>query len=287
MNPLIPIVSFLVSLILIPPAMRIAYRLGAIDAQNADVRTHTQDTPLLGGIGIVGGTLVAAFLVADTSLSLYSILAFIAVLTLGFYKDITRSDVAPTIQLLVQIIACLLIMNHNNIIQNFHSWELLVILVGGLALINAINFIDVMDGLCTIVVAFISIGFFLITSLELSLALAAACLSFFIWNRPKAKIFMGDVGSFFIGLILFHLAVSTLAMGYGTLPILLILAVPLLELTATIGIRFFRGKSITTGDASHVSLIMLNRGTSPWAIISLFAGISFICILASYLIIIS
>ena len=283
MNVLPILAGFLTALAIVPPAIHMAHRLGAVDSRNPDVKTHTCDTPLLGGMSIIAGTLAAAYF-AGIYLPLSLTLAWLFVVVLGLYKDITRKDLAPLFQLAIQLTACALIAAHSDIIASYGIWQTVLMVIGGACLINAINFIDVMDGLCASVAALIALGFALTTSSELGLALAAACLGFFVWNRPKASIFMGDVGSFFIGVTLFHLAVSGLSAGRHILPVLFILAVPLIELLTTVSVRLSRGKSITAGDASHISLIMLNHGVSPWVIISLFTGTGSIFIIAGHLV---
>lgn len=96
----------------------------------------------------------------------------------------------------------------------FAYWILFAIIVVGI--INAANFTDGVDGLCTSVTFFIALFYMIMTNLlgmfGLSLeaaALAGGCLGFLIWNLHPAKVFMGDTGSLFLGGIVCALGLSS------------------------------------------------------------------------------
>lgn len=108
---LVALFAFCLGLLLTPVAGRLAVRLGFVARPNPDVRTHVRVVPLLGGIGIVGGTIpgLALAIVED---SRWSALAagLLVVALLGAFKDRIERPVSPVLQLAVQTVAvgCLL-----------------------------------------------------------------------------------------------------------------------------------------------------------------------------------
>jgi UDP-GlcNAc:undecaprenyl-phosphate GlcNAc-1-phosphate transferase len=146
------------------------------------------------------------------------------------------------------------------------------------AISNAFNFLDNMDGLSAGVAAVCTTAF-LITAIIIqqwfvaaTLALLlGALLGFLFWNFPPARIFMGDGGSLVIGFVLGVLTVRTtyllpgedFAAGwYSVFAPLIVLAVPLYDLIVVSIIRISRGKSPFVGDTNHFSHRLVARGMS-------------------------
>jgi UDP-N-acetylmuramyl pentapeptide phosphotransferase/UDP-N-acetylglucosamine-1-phosphate transferase len=259
--------AFLIAWTTVPLARSLGRAVGAIDQPNSDVRTHTRPTPLLGGVSIALGAALPLLWTGSGPPSPLVLLAFVFVCSMGAYKDISRQDVAPSLQLLVQVVACGLVTTAWRGAP-WHDPMRLTIVLGGAALINAVNFLDVMDGLCSTVSAIVAAGIFVLTGQLLALTLSVACCGFWLWNRPKAHIFMGDIGSFFIGSSLFMLVDGETVSG--NLHLLIVLAVPAAELLGTIAIRLIRAKALARGDASHPSLCLLNAGLSPWTVLAIY-----------------
>jgi UDP-GlcNAc:undecaprenyl-phosphate/decaprenyl-phosphate GlcNAc-1-phosphate transferase len=146
------------------------------------------------------------------------------------------------------------------------------------AITNAFNFLDNMDGLSAGVAAVCTTAF-LVTALSIgqwfvagSLALLlGGVLGFLYWNFPPAKIFMGDSGSLVIGFALGVLTVRTTflppgvnwgAGWYSVFAPVIVLAVPLYDLVVVTLIRLSRGKSPFAGDTNHFSHRLVARGMS-------------------------
>jgi UDP-GlcNAc:undecaprenyl-phosphate GlcNAc-1-phosphate transferase len=146
------------------------------------------------------------------------------------------------------------------------------------AITNAFNFLDNMDGLSAGIAA-IATTAFLVTTLLIqqwfiagSLALLlGALIGFLVWNFPPARIFMGDSGSLVIGFILGVLTVRTTflpkgvnwgAGWYAVFAPVIVLAVPLYDLIVVSAIRLSRGKSPFVGDTNHFSHRLVARGMS-------------------------
>jgi UDP-GlcNAc:undecaprenyl-phosphate GlcNAc-1-phosphate transferase len=149
-----------------------------------------------------------------------------------------------------------------------------------LVLINAFNFLDNMDGLLT-GIALIASVLFAIIMLGLTgearwlvagvlLILSGALAGFLCFNRPPATIFMGDSGSYFVGLILASMTVLGTfydrSAGTGRhvmLAPLCILALPLYDFCSVMFIRLRQGRSPFRADKSHFSHRLVELGLSP------------------------
>ncbi|NBV66719.1 MAG: undecaprenyl/decaprenyl-phosphate alpha-N-acetylglucosaminyl 1-phosphate transferase, partial [Actinobacteria bacterium] len=136
---------------------------------------------------------------------------------------------------------------------------------------NSINFFDNLDGGASGTVAVISIFLFAIAfnqgqSLVSALAVvtAGATLGFLIWNKVPAKIYMGDAGALFLGIII---AVLTIRLDPEVGPQsralaipLLLMAVPILDTTTVVISRLSRGISPFTGGRDHLSHRLMRKG---------------------------
>ena len=170
------------------------------------------------------------------------------------------------------------------------SWLSVVITVLWLvAVTNAMNFLDNMDGVtatvgavsgaCFLVAATLSGQVFVGATLAL---LVGALLGFLAWNRPPASIFMGDGGSLPVGFLLAFLTVRTTYVSdpsgelvnhwHAALMPLCVLAVPLYDLVAVSAIRLSQGRSPFVGDQQHVTHRLRNQGLSNGRILLVLAA---------------
>ena len=220
------IASAITSFITTAAVKRIAEEVGAIDRPN-ERKMHVEATPRMGGLAIIFGfgfplMLLAANahaveLVSKNLSYLFAVLASGSLIVgLGVYDDILGSD-APK-KFLVQTAAAIILVSFG-IHFSFISIGGINIQLGMLGpvvsviwivfVINAVNFIDGIDSLATLVAITIAVAFGVIAwlrvdvfSIVIMTALAGSLIGFYRWNRPPAKIFMGDSGSLFIGLLL-------------------------------------------------------------------------------------
>ncbi|WP_199098406.1 glycosyltransferase family 4 protein [Dyella sp. ASV21] len=207
--------SLLIAVAVVRGAMAYAHRRNMLDLPGQR-RSHTIPTPRGGGIGIV----VAALLTMPASLcllpspwpvgmALMLALATVLVAAVGWWDDHRPLPVLP--RFCVQLLA-------SGVIAVAFAWGGLswwwlpvLVLAGGWS-INLHNFMDGIDGLLAQQVIFVSLGLGLLAlsvgqsaQAVASACLAAAALGFWFFNRPRARIFMGDVGSGTMGLLLFAL----------------------------------------------------------------------------------
>jgi UDP-GlcNAc:undecaprenyl-phosphate GlcNAc-1-phosphate transferase len=138
-------------------------------------------------------------------------------------------------------------------------------------IINAVNFIDNMDGLATGIAIIASLTFFLIAFSNgqylvaaLCISLTGGCFGFFFWNKKPASIYLGDAGALYIG---FLLAAISIRIDINQLPQveriiipILILIVPFIDTTQVVISRLYRGKSPFQGGRDHVSHLLVQKG---------------------------
>jgi UDP-GlcNAc:undecaprenyl-phosphate GlcNAc-1-phosphate transferase len=138
---------------------------------------------------------------------------------------------------------------------------------------NSINFFDNLDGAASGAVAIAALGVFFIAFdrgqelvSALSIVTAGATIGFLMWNKSPAKIYMGDAGALFLGVII---SVATIRLNPGITPIwqslaipIMLLAVPLLDTCVAVFSRLARGLSPLTGGKDHLSHRLVRAGLS-------------------------
>lgn len=154
------------------------------------------------------------------------------------------------------------------------SWlNTLVTIVWIVGICNSINFFDNLDGAASGAVAIAALGVFLIAFdrgqelvSALSIVTAGATIGFLMWNKSPAKIYMGDAGALFLGVII---SVATIRLNPGITPIwqslaipVILLAVPLLDTCVAVFSRLARGLSPFTGGKDHLSHRLVRAGLS-------------------------
>lgn len=274
-----------------PLARALAVRVGAMDRPDAR-RIHSVPTPRFGGLAIAFAVLVVAWAARvlpgparelDPMPLLGLTCAAIPVLALGLYDD--RHSASPWAKLALQTCAALtltvfgygvpLLTNPFGpaIVTGFWSIPLTVLWV--IALTNAINLIDGLDGLAAGIVAIASAALWLTARghgdfyvMFIAALLLGSCAGFLGWNKPPARIFMGDTGSQFLGLTLSALSLLENRKGTAALTLLLplvALGVPLADSALAFVRRLARGQHVFRGDTRHIHHRLLEAGLSPTA----------------------
>jgi UDP-GlcNAc:undecaprenyl-phosphate GlcNAc-1-phosphate transferase len=159
-------------------------------------------------------------------------------------------------------------------------------------LTNALNFFDNLDGGASGTVAITSLSLFVISFMggqyllaAMSLVLVGATTGFLIWNKPPARIYMGDAGSLFLGLILASLTIrldSNPINFYSRLAVpFFLMAIPILDTTVAVMGRLAKGISPFQGGKDHLSHRLILRGFSKrtavvilWALALIYAGLA-------------
>ncbi len=277
------LVTFIVSVILVPIAKKVANHIGAIDMPN-ERKVHTKPMPRLGGIAIFGAFLVGYMLYGELTTQMISILigSFI-ILLVGIFDDI--KPIRARYKFLIQVIAALIVVIYGQLyfteisflglnlkFNMLISYALSTLFI--VAISNAINLIDGLDGLAggvsSIYFATISVITIILNRVAgldfmLSLILLGATFGFLVYNFPPAKIFMGDSGSLFLGFMISVIALVSFKVATLTslvIPIV-VLAIPIFDTILAIFRRLLKGESIGTPDKEHFHHQLLKLKFSP------------------------
>ncbi len=266
------VVTFILSLILVPMVGKVSKKLGIIAHTNK--RTiHKGIIARTGGYAIYMSFLIGTtiFLKTDTQINAILIGGFIIFIT-GFYDDI--HDLSPKLKMLGQVIAALVVIIYGDIVLKGFSipflpdsvsyvLAIIITILWIVGISNAINLIDGLDGLCAgiSIIVLVTIS---LTSLtygrtdisSLSLLLAGAIGGFLVYNFHPASIFLGDCGALFIGFMI--AVISLLGFGYKSSSFftlgapIVVLMVPIMDTFIAIIRRKVHHKSFSEADRNHL-----------------------------------
>lgn len=264
-------VVMLVSCLLTFFIRRFAVKKQLLDIPN-ERSAHSQPTPRGGGLAIVVSFLLPLFGVAmlyGDSTALVAVIGVAAgmVACIGWLDD--HGHVQARWRLLVHAVAGVLLIAFLGAVTELQvgSWLLplgglgiVITLVAIVWVVNLFNFMDGIDGLTAMETIFVSVVmacfiWWLQGSIVLFwmwLLLAAATVGFFVWNFPVAKIFMGDVGSGFLGLTVAALMLASVQHN----PLLLwsgliVLGVFIVDATMTLSRRALAREAVHQAHSSH------------------------------------
>ena len=308
------VAAFALTGLLTWPVRALAIRLGAMDAPNLSRKTQAEPVPYLGGVAIALGitviTFAAVFVGGNKSgensdqlkdLALTVLLPALVLGAMGLFDDLR--SLSPWSRLIAQsvvgTVVAFVIVNNGTIGTPFGNGGVVEFGVNAasgnwintavtifwiVGICNSINFFDNLDGAASGAVAIAALGVFVIAFdrgqelvSALSIVTAGATIGFLMWNKSPAKIYMGDAGALFLGIII---SVATIRLNPGivptwkslTIPVIL-LAVPLLDTCVAVFSRLARGLSPLTGGKDHLSHRLVRGGlTRPQAAISLWTA---------------
>ncbi len=259
--------AVVLALYLTPLMRQAAIRFGIADHPDGRLKKQVAPVPYLGGIAIY-----LAFLLALTGTLRFEsievlgmLLAGSIILILGLIDDL--GVLSPWVKLAGQVVAVLTLMNASIYIKLsfLPSWLAIGLsFLWLLAITNAFNIIDVMDGLAAGVAASAALVLFLIATVNgredyavLLAALCGALIGFLRYNFEPARIYMGDAGSMFIGLMLGALAMNnsyTQVNLVAAIAPVVILGVPVFDMLFVMYVRRRRGLPVMLGSPDHFAL---------------------------------
>ncbi|UJJ58482.1 glycosyl transferase family 4 [Rhodanobacter denitrificans] len=263
--------SLSITLLLVRGAIGYAQRRGMLD-QPGQRRSHRLPTPRGGGIGLVvamlaclPGVLWHAPAAWPTSV-IASLLAALALVALaGWWDDHRSLPILPRLgaQLLAVGLFSLSLLG-----TGLSAWWMPLLLIAGAWSINLHNFMDGIDGLLAQQVMFVGAGLAGLAAAagQAALAtaaavLAASALGFWCFNRPPARIFMGDVGSGSVGLLLFAFSAMLWCVDPAWLwPALILSSAFVTDASLTLLTRMWRGRRWYTAHREHLYQWLVRRG---------------------------
>ena len=259
-------VAFLLALYLTPLMRKAALQFGIIDKPDGKLKNHDEPIAYLGGLAVYLSFLVSLALILSFDQEMLAILlAGTIIVILGLIDDF--GVLSPGVKLCGQSIAVLVLMRSGIYIKlGFVPWYISFPLsyLWLIGITNAFNIIDVMDGLsagvafvCSLVIFVVGVLNDSITIAIMAASLGGCLLGFLRYNFEPAKIYLGDTGSMFIGMMMGAL---TMIGNYTTHNLLaciapvLILGIPIFDTFFVMYVRYLRGMSIISGSPDHFAL---------------------------------
>ena len=289
---LISLIAFSIVYLITPYIIYLSNKKNIYDIPDERKR-HISPIPRLGGLAIFIGLIVGLlfliifknndFINQNQSNIIFYLLCYFLIFILGFIDDL--KPISPFLRLSFQFLIASIswanivringivlttsqLNNYFSIESDFLSYILTVIWIVGV--VNAINWVDGIDGLLIGLTSIYSITFSILSfannnSLQgfLSLLMFFCCLGVLKYNKPPAKIMLGDGGSYLIGFYL-----SNAALSYGELsgvinPFLTIslLLLPIMDMIRVLVQRVFsKGKSPFYPDRTHLHYLLIDNG---------------------------
>lgn len=255
--PAVAAISFAVAVVATPLAIVVARRTGIVD-RPGELKAQTVPVPYLGGVAVILGTLVGV-LAGRPSVAI----PLAAALLLGVADD--RFDLPPWLRLAGEVGIGLTVVATCPVRFTGGVAVPALVLVTVL-LVNGVNLLDGLDLLAGGVVAAAAVAGALMVHgsvRQLATALAAALAAFLIFNRPPARIYLGDGGAYLLGTALTVLVAGAWAPHLPTrvgLSALALVAVPAAEVAFAV-VRRARGRqALTAGDRGHPYDRLVTRG---------------------------
>lgn len=278
-------VSTAVSFVATPLVKNLAIRVGAVDVPKDNRRMHKVPIPRLGGLAIATSFILCVLIFAEADYQIQGILlGAVMIVVIGVMDDIMTLKAIP--KFVVQILAACVVVYHGCRIQylsnpiitstqrylDLGAWSGPVTVIWIVAITNAVNFIDGLDGLAVGVSAISSATLLVIALLVaennialIMMILLGACLGFIPYNFNPAKIFMGDTGSAFLGFILATMSIQGMFKLYAIISFavpFLILGIPIFDICFAVIRRLAKGQNPMKADRGHIHHRLIDMGFS-------------------------
>ncbi len=292
--------AFLLSSLLTPLFARLAEQWGIVDIPKGERKIHDRIVPFLGGVSVFIAFAVPtiAILLETNHLTAgeidpkHFVGFFIGALILligGLFDD--KFDLPPRLSILFPLLAALSAVAFGIGVEKItnplggafaltSSISIMITFLWLLGMTYTTKLLDGLDGLATgitmigaLMIALLALSekFFQPDVALLAFVFAAALLGFLLWNGYPATIFLGEGGSTFLG---FTLGVLAVIAGSKLATTLLVVGVPVLDVAFVIFRRWRQGRSVTSGDRTHLHHLLLAAGLSQRTILVLYLSIA-------------
>jgi UDP-GlcNAc:undecaprenyl-phosphate GlcNAc-1-phosphate transferase len=264
-DPVSALIAFALAVVLTPLAGWGGKALDLVDRPTPDpLKVHARAVPFTGGLAVIGAALLSLLLLGRTPEGLI-VAAILISLAVGTIDDLR--PLPPWLRLLLQLGVGVAVGAALPIAVEGPVGVAITTLVV-VATVNATNMLDGQDGLAGGIAMFAAVSLAIVLGAESArqtggagLALAGALGGFLVWNRPPARIFLGNGGAYAVGTALAALAAAAGREGgmQGVVAAGLCLGVPALELLFTVVRRLRSGARLVSGDRRHTYDLLTAR----------------------------
>ena len=293
--------SFAVVGALTPLVRRFAISREIYDLPNSSHKSHAEPIPYLGGVAIVVGTIAIAYLaliakeftLKNFGLATSVLLPALILALVGLWDDMKNMRPLPRLimQSTVGVATAIFLLATDTMgVPTGHVWlDGLITVIWIVGICNSINFFDNMDGGAagTVAISSLALGYLGYQGGQyfvagLSVVVAGSTIGFLLWNRSPARIYMGDAGALFLGVLIatltirFHPHAQTKWTSFSTK--ILLLAIPILDTSVAVISRLLRQISPFQGGQDHLSHRLVRAGLERrtavivlWALTALFS----------------
>ena len=279
------VISYVLVGVLTPLMRKIAVSKKIFDKPNSEHKSHTKPVPYLGGVAIIFGVVITSYLTLFLSpftvnnfwLATSVLAPAISLGMIGLWDDIKNLNPLPRFigQSIAGLVIAAILISGDNLGNptGLASIDILLSVIWVVGICNSINFFDNLDGgasgtvaISAVVLTYLALSTDQSFIAALSLVIAGSTLGFLIWNKTPARIYMGDAGALFLGVLIATLTVrfepkTESTLGSFATPLLL-LAIPILDTTVAVLSRLRRKISPFQGGRDHLSHRLVRAGFS-------------------------
>ena len=289
--------AYFITFAAVPIARVLAFKLDAVDVPKDARRMHSKPIPRWGGIAIYLGFIVsvACFAQVIDKTLVGILLGSVIIVGTGILDD--KYALRASIKLLGQCAAAIVVIAFGVRVHAFNGalaflnnpiitewFSIVVTFVWIIAVTNAVNLIDGLDGLAASISgisAFALLFICIISGISdmaiIFVAVAGACMGFLPYNSHPAKVFMGDSGALFLGFILSTLSIPAFLQGYSAMSFIVpvvVLGLPIFDTSFAIIRRIYNKKGIMSADRGHLHHRLVDGGFTQTETVRILASFS-------------
>ncbi len=263
------VVAAAVSLITGRIMIWLGLRLGVVDAPDHHLKTHSGSPVPLGGVAVLVGSLSGLTVAGVFDVALLA--ALLIVWLIGLADDIW--GVRVVIRLLGAVVAGVVLVALSD-----SRFEVIVAVFWVVAVVVVVNAVKLFDGLDVLAGSVMTVAFLGITWFGLAqgvanplmtLTVVGALVGFLFWNRPPARLYLGDNGAYVVGVLAVWAGMSASADRMAGVVAIALIGTPLIDLGVTVFRRGLSGSPFLIGDRGHTYDRLQHQGLSV-------AGVAFV-----------
>lgn len=283
------LISFVIVYLSIPPLRKVAIKIGFVDIPTAR-KIHTEPVPHLASVGIFGAFIITYLLFSDgiSKQTLGILFGSVLILSIGIIDDWYKThglDFPALPKFIVQLSAAVIVYFSGIVFTGFNNpftntyvflptWlQFLLTITWIFGVTTVINFSDGLDGLAGSLSTISAVTLFVVALAKgqsepaiMSIILVGVALGYLKYNKPPARIYMGDAGATFMGFLLGIIALNGAFKQATVLSVfvpILALGVPIFDNIFVVLKRFLKGEPFYKADRSQAHYRLLSAGLNP------------------------